>query len=57
MGESAERILLVENDPDIGAFITRQVLQPPGYQARRSTPLIYYLLVKLDCCLLNSRKL
>jgi DNA-binding response OmpR family regulator len=27
-----ERILLVENDPDISDLIARQVLQPLGYQ-------------------------
>jgi DNA-binding response OmpR family regulator len=32
MNTSAERILLVENDPDIKELVARQALQPLGYQ-------------------------
>lgn len=34
MAKSKERILLVENDPDISDLISRQTLQPLGYQVK-----------------------
>lgn len=37
MNHNTERILLVENDPDISDLVARQVLSPLGYQVRTCT--------------------